>query len=212
MSNMDSFRKRISNRAWIVALVVSGGCLFVASQVVQAGGTSPSPDGDQASSGVVRETTRFGVSVSLPKGWNVAGKPLVPKLIDPRSVAAFGTFEMPVGGGGECGMYPAKALTAMGANDTLISIQETRVRAGAKWIKSARRRPQTFDLSKLAARRRPNFLGRWGRRFEFRAGRRHFYATVAFGSRPDEPAIAAAERILNSLNFSKRSPVPWQVA
>lgn len=218
ITNMNSFRRGTVSRARIVAMVVVGGCLLVASQVVQADGTSRSPDGDQASSDVVRETTRFGVSAGLPKGWTVADKPLVPKLTNPRSVAAFGTFRMPVGGGGDCGMYPAKALATMSINDTLIHIQESRVSAGAKWFKMAPRRPRTFDisrtsdLSKMALLRGPNYLGRWSHRFDFRAGRRYFYVFVAFGSRPDKSAIAIAEQILNSLNFSKRSPVPWQLS
>ncbi len=189
------------------AVAITGACLLVMTQLVNArtGESSPVGAGGDLTAETSSVISPYGVSAQLPDRWQMSADKLVPKLVSPREIAAFGTFEMPVGGGGNCGRYPTKALSRMTDDDALIQIQETYVATGAKWLKSQPSRPTEFPVE--AKRYRDSGVrGIWGQQISFRAGPRYFDILIAFGSAPSKSAITEAEEVLNSLDFAKIRP------
>lgn len=150
----------------------------------------------------VRVSGRRDVSALLHGRWRFATKKLVPKLINPHEVAALGTFEMPSGGGGECGMYPVKALAAMGPDDALVFVQVagSGSRSREERLHRSRHRLPALRLTKVWWTSLAG--GVWMMRsFNRRVGDRTLYLTVAFGGKPSASAKEEVEAIIGSLRF-----------
>ena len=145
-----------------------------------------------------------GLRGAVPARWQVSGRDLLPKLIDPHEVLAIGTGPLPVGRGGNCGAYPIKALAAMGPRGALISVLQY------TGFRSTRRPPgpqrQPLGLSSLGDLRLVPTSGRVGNHprylstsVNFADHGRSFVATVASA----QPASLALRRrllrILDSL-------------
>src|SRR5260221_9815346 len=101
--------------AWLAAVIAA---LPVAIPVLAATG-SASQAGPRTYT-----SERYGYSLALPDGWRRAPRRLVPRLLDPREILSVGTFAMPVGGGGNCGVEPVAALQRMQPGDALITVHE----------------------------------------------------------------------------------------
>lgn len=142
-----------------------------------------------------------GLDGAIPPGWHLAKRVLVPKMIDPREVISLGTGPLPVGGGGNCGAYPIKAIEAMGPKDAIISIQERRGSRGGFPA-----RPEHFGLRSLRStpgtRRNARIMGFATTSIFFRDSGRAFTAMVAT-RRPASPSLRQRlGRILDHLEIS----------
>ncbi len=143
----------------------------------------------------------YGLTGSIPPGWHLASRALVPKMLNPREVLSLGTGPLPVGGGGNCGAYPIKAIEAMGPKDAIISIQERRGALG-----DYPPRPKHFGLRSLrptsGARRIAHVMGYVTTNVFFRDSGRAFTAMIATRRPASSPLRRRLGRILDRLEIS----------
>ena len=156
--------------------------------------------GDPTAGWTVSADATRGVQVSFPSGWRRARRSLTPNLWDPRELLSLGTGPLVVEPKG-CGNMPAGALSALRAQDVLVSLQERRDPG-----RGYPPRPARFRLTRAIRSDAIGCLSDPARRdtwwTSFRDGDRAFYALVALG----RPASAArrreAELVLDSLRFT----------
>lgn len=174
-----------------LAVLVTGAALFVALA------SSTHGVGDEPGSAPFSKPN--GTAGRIPPNWRVAPKQLVPQMLDPREVVSLGTGPLRVGGGGNCGRYPAAALRAMTAGDTLITVQVRRNADLGSWP------PNTSMPKPLPMPSTDAVPGAVGRVYvqELYLDRGEIWAYVAYGSRPSAAELETAEQILTSISLGR---------
>jgi hypothetical protein len=193
---------------------------LIALAIGYPGGSDPAPANGSVGWTTFRDRAHA-FTVELPSAWKRAPSPLVTSRGDPSEILSLGSGPMPVGGGGECGFYPAAAMAAMGPRDVLISIKEDRARLKPKLLRFVPLRPRHFQV-----RYRPRLPGDsqpWQRYGEmnrpgeirsdglsphaawtellFRQHGRSFRALVAIGIKASGQKREQAHRTLDSLRL-----------
>lgn len=147
---------------------------------------------------------RFGYSISLPPGWQLARTSLTPNLSSPVEILSIGTYRLRPGGP-TCAQVPVSALQDLGRDDAFATIEESSGPHG--FI------PRPPHLESLAVARNaaahleipyclqnPNkAMSMWWIRF--RDAGRSFYLLVAFGPRASEDTRDTTWAILDGIDF-----------
>ena len=195
-------QKRIRSRyAWLAGVIAA---LLVAIAVLATIG-SASQAGPRTYT-----SERYGYSLALPDGWRRAPRRLVPRLLDPREILSAGTFAMPVGGGGNCGVQPVAALQRMQPGDALITIQEEAETVAMK--RRLQNEPLTSlrkSLSELSLRRELHAPSEdvsaaqtiWYGKLEFLDRGRWFGALVYVKGKPRPDRVRQVQAILGGTHF-----------
>jgi hypothetical protein len=179
--------------------------------VVLTDGPEPPSQPAAADEWTAFAVSRFGVSGSLPAGWQLAGESQTPHLTDPREIVTVATFAPPAARDGRCNHLPGDAITAMGPRDALVSVQERGRGASAAGYppRPARFAPGASDLSEVVRGcvDTPTVARvLWQ---PFSDSGRSFYALVALGAQaPAEQAYA----ILDRLRFDPGFEPDWPSA
>ncbi len=131
------------------------------------------------------------VSVDLPAWWTEKQDP-VPSAVDPRVVAAWGTWDFPAGG--DCG--PEPALQALPADGAFVWVDEYGDPGNrGDFATGPSGPPPTIDLQTPPARWRCAASAP-SRMYLFTEAGRYFELHVAFGPAVTPEAIAAAEHLM----------------
>ena len=105
--------------AWLGVALAIAGCGTVAA--------TPRP-----AHAPLREVREHGLTVELPRGWQVATENLTPDLVDPREELSVATFPLryrPTA----CAHVPGSALEDLGPGDAFVSLQERGLDPGSTW-------------------------------------------------------------------------------
>jgi len=152
---------------------------------------------------------RYGVAVSLPKGWRLAPSTLTPHLLDPHEIVSATTFA-PGTSLESCAMLPAAALRRMSAADALVTVQERGKGSPANAPRPVRFANATFTpVSPIIVHHcaGAGFAGRLTMA-DFSDGPRNLTALVAFGADASPVVRGQAYAILDRMRFDPGF-VPW---
>jgi hypothetical protein len=168
---------------------------------------------------------RHGFRVTFPSSWRRAPRPLDPMLSNPKEILSLGSGPLPVGGGGDCHLFPAKAMAAMGPRDVLVSLKEDLADRVGGALRGTPPRPRHFGIvyrPRTHGRlQRAEHYGEMNRPGEirsenlsehaawteilFRDRERSFRVVVAIGSQASARARQDVRHTLDSLRFRPTS-------
>jgi hypothetical protein len=185
------------------------GLLVAAGAVaVLLGGALGTTSGKSTDPGHRYTSERRAFSVSVPPGWRRSPERLVPRLLMPREIVSLGTFEMPVGQGGNCGREPVAATRRMRPGDALVTVQEYVVTARMRGHLTHNFPPLSAGL-RLRRLQRSYAAAEAGRRVTtatvpFSEHGRAFDALFYFAGRPTPRLRHAAVAIVEGMQFGPR--------
>jgi hypothetical protein len=210
-SLLRAAHRRYGWRRWrpriVVALVVAAAAGVMLLVVARPGPREP--ERQAVSQWTHYSVPRYGLDVSLPKGWHLAPRTLTPHLLDPHEIMSATTFGAgaPLEG---CAQLPAAALRRMGATDALVSVQERGKGSPANAPRPLHFAHATFvPVSEIVVSpcAGPGFAGSF-KMADFSDGPRNLTALVALGNDASPAVRGQAYAILDRLRLDPGF-APW---
>ncbi len=160
--------------------------------------------------GGVRRDADRGYEITLPGGWQVAERNILPRITDPRQVVAFGTYPLryrPT----NCEAFAGSAREDLGSRDVLGLVMERGFDRRSEWPefgpRPARFGPADPRGAEPGCGDRRGTTSDW---IPFTDSGRHLYALLVFGAAVTDERREQAYRALDSLRLDPAVKPDWR--